>query len=166
MSKKNILWTTKRANCWREPYNHHNDTHTDRCIGTQTELNPDIAKQCVTYYSQLYNLPPTDPAKDKTSRKQKIIDFLKQYSPTPISDSLIQDLDNPLTNEEADLALKQMKTAKSPGPDGLSVGYYKTYASTLTPFFILAFNSLASPTWSLNRPHRSNPKTRKRRYWT
>lgn len=78
---------------------------------------PDIARQLVKYYSKLYNLPPTDPPTDENTRKQMIIAFLRQYSPTPISESIAQDLDTPLKREEVHLALKQMKTGKSPGPD-------------------------------------------------
>lgn len=76
-------------------------------------------------------------------RKRLITDFLKQHSPTPISESSFQDLDKPLTKEEADLALKQMKMGKSPGPDGLMAGYYKIYADILTPFFVAAFDACA-----------------------
>lgn len=95
---------------------------------------PDIARQFVQYYSKLYNLHPPDHPANENARKEMIADFLKQYGPTPISDSTAQTLASPLTREEIDIALKQLKSGKSPGPDGLTVGYYKTYADILTPF--------------------------------
>lgn len=45
---------------------------------------------------------------------------------------------------------------KSPGPDGLTAGYYKACADTLTPFFVSAFDTCASPTtppWDLLTVH-------------
>lgn len=54
-----------------------------------------------------------DSSKATTSRKQLIIDFLKQYSPSPISNTIAWDLKVPLT-EKAELALKQIKPGKSP----------------------------------------------------
>lgn len=56
---------------------------------------------------------------------------------------MAQDLDCPLSETEAKLALKQMKPDKSPGPDGLTVGYYKTCTELLLTFFL---NFFASPT--------------------
>lgn len=47
-------------------------------------------------------------------RNQMITDFLKQYSPPPISDTAAQNLDSPLTEIEAELALKQVKPGNSP----------------------------------------------------
>lgn len=112
--------------------------------GRKVNSTPDIAKQFVNYYTKSYNLPSSGIKNDRLGRKQMITDFLNKYSPTPISESS-QNLDKPLTKEEANLALKQMKTGKSPGPDGLTIGCYKTYADTLTPIFISTFDSCASP---------------------
>lgn len=42
------------------------------------------------------------------------------------------------------MALKQLLTGKSPGPDWLTVSYYKTFHEILTPFFAKTFNSLHS----------------------
>lgn len=80
-----------------------------------------------------------------TSRKQLITEFMKQHSPSPISNTMAQDLDCPLSEKEAKLALKLMKPDKSPGLDGLTLGYYKTYTELLLPFFLFAYNSFASP---------------------
>lgn len=81
----------------------------------------------------------TDPTSD---RKKMIGDFLTQYGPRPITDDEADDLERPLTREEIVEALKQIKPGKSPGPDGLSVSYYKTFADTLIPQFLTTFNSL------------------------
>lgn len=105
----------------------------------------DIARQFVQYYSKLYNLASPTTATDSSTRPQMISEFLKQYIPNPISESIAQELNTPLTLTEVKNALKQMKAGKSPGPDGLTAGYYKTYANLLTPHFLKAFNSFAQP---------------------
>lgn len=81
--------------------------------GYKLTANLDIAKQFVSYFSKLYNLPKTDPTTIDPSRNQIITEFLKQYSPSPISDTMAQDLDSPLTDIEAKLTLKQMKPGKT-----------------------------------------------------
>lgn len=42
------------------------------------------------------------------------------------------------------MSLKQLKLGKSPGPNGLSAAYYKTFTDVLNNMFLAAFNSLAS----------------------
>lgn len=70
--------------------------------------------------------------------------MLQKHSPKSLSNSATQDLESPLSVVEVTLVLKQLKPGKSPGPDGLTVVYYKIYADTLIPHFLKAFNSLAS----------------------
>lgn len=64
--------------------------------GRKLTTTPDIAEHFVTYYSQLYNLPPACSPTEVDSRQQAIRDFLQQYSPAPISTSLVQQLNDPL----------------------------------------------------------------------
>lgn len=73
-----------------------------------------------------------------------ITNFLNQYSPNPITPSEAEALDRQISMEETSEALKQLNTGKSPGPDGLTVDYYKSYLDATFPQFLKAFNSLAS----------------------
>lgn len=66
----------------------------------------------------------------------------KQYTPSPLTDEESTGLDLPLTVEETLSALKQLKTGKSSGPDGLMVGYYMSFPDTLIPQLVKAFNNL------------------------
>ncbi|XP_077309868.1 membrane-spanning 4-domains subfamily A member 8-like [Lithobates pipiens] len=47
--------------------------------------------------------------------------------------------------DEITNALKQLKPGKSPGPDGLTVAYYKTFADILKPHFLSALKSFTEP---------------------
>lgn len=49
----------------------------------------------------------------------------------------------PFTAPELSLALKQMKTCKSSGPNGLPTQYNKSFSSILTPHYLHTFNSLS-----------------------
>lgn len=70
------------------------------------------------------------------------MNFLQQYGPSPITTEEATVLDNPISIEETLAALKQLKTGKTPGPDGLTVSYYKSFTEILIPHFTKAFNSL------------------------
>lgn len=47
--------------------------------------------------------------------------------------------------------MRQMKTGKSPGPDGFTLQYYKCFSQTLAPKMLTTFNSLADPTRNMGR---------------
>lgn len=103
-----------------------------------------IADQFINYFTKLYNLPTQKRTEKANDRKQTIDSFLTQYSSTPLTIEDSAALDHPISMEETIEALKQLKMSKSPGPDGLTVSYYKSFADILLPKFITAFNSLAS----------------------
>lgn len=106
----------------------------------------DISTQFVNYFTKLYNLPQTDMTDPSQNRQEAISTFLAQHGIPLISPEESRTLDCPISMEETTTALKQLKAGKSPGPDGLTVGYYKTFQETLTPHFTKAFNTLsASP---------------------
>lgn len=71
---------------------------------------------------------------DDHSRQAAISAFLSQYGIPPISTDDSKTLDCPITVEETKAA------GKSPGPDGLTAGYYKTFQDILAPQFTKAFN--------------------------
>lgn len=105
----------------------------------------DIAAEFVHYYTNLYNIRTPQSSPTLADRNEAIHNFLCQYAPSPIQTEDSASLDVPLTAEEITLALKQMKPGKSPGPDGLTVGNYKSFPDLLLPHLIKAFNNL-SPT--------------------
>lgn len=112
--------------------------------GNRLVSNDQIAGQFVNYYSQLYNLHPHDTQKVDNHRRKAIQDFLSNYCPQHIPIDEANNLERPITPAELDVVLKQLKPGKSPGPDGLTTGYYQTYIDILKPHFLQAFNSVSS----------------------
>lgn len=151
---------------------HKKATHTIHEIkdsSWKSFVSPDdIATQFVNYFSKLYNLPHTEMTEPTRNRQEAIYSFLSQYGGPPISIDDSKTLDSPIEIEETTAALKQLKSGKSPGPDGLTIGYYKTFQDILAPQFTKAFNSLPSSPQSnkATRPTRGtyypNTKTRQR----
>lgn len=99
--------------------------------GKKLTNNDYIADRFVEYYTQLYNLKTNTPQTEIDARRQLLRDFLSQHCPTPVSEVEATDLEQPLSLTELEAVLKQLKPGISPGPDGLTVGYYKTFIDTL-----------------------------------
>lgn len=57
------------------------------------------------------------------SRREVITDFLTQYGTQTITKQQAEEMEDPLSEQELQTALKQMKPGKSPGHDGLSLQY-------------------------------------------
>lgn len=119
--------------------------HTIKDPAGNTFITPEaIADQFIHYLTKLYNLPTTNTNGQTPDRRETIDNFLKQYSPTPITMEESAELNHPILLEETIAALKQLKMGKSPGPDGLTVSYYKSFTNVLFPYFTKAFNFLSS----------------------
>lgn len=71
-------------------------------------------------------------------------EFLSNYGTPQISTEASRNLNVPLTEEEFEKALKDMKVGKAPGPDCLPLQYYKIFKDILNPRFISAFCSFKS----------------------
>lgn len=112
-------------------------------MGCKIVTNEDIVNKFVTYYTHLYNLAPLHTQSRNTVRKQMINDFLATYTPKRFYDQEASVLDHPISPEEVHTALKQLKPGKSPGPDGLTSDYNKSFQEILWPYFLKAFNSIS-----------------------
>lgn len=122
-----------------------NTIHTIRDpSGTSFVSSEDIANQFVQYFSNLYNLPSSTETGNTPERQAAIRDFLTQYCPSSIAPEDAASLDLPISTDEITAVLKQLRTGKSPGPDGLTVSYYKTFHDILTPHLTTTFNALSS----------------------
>lgn len=123
----------------------HTTTSTVHCIkdksGTSHNSTEAIAEQFQAYYTELYNLKSTTNTQMSLSTRATCIqDFLQLNKSSTVPEDVAQQLELPLTLDEMDNALKQMKVGKSPGPDGFSVPYYKSFTKILLPRFLKAFN--------------------------
>lgn len=100
-----------------------------------------IVHEFQSYYAQLYNLRTSPEVAPQDSIRSKLIQkFLAQYSAPPTLSKVADALDSPLTIEAFDEALTQTKPGKSPGPDGFTSQYYRTFHDSLVPHFLKAIN--------------------------
>ncbi|XP_068115969.1 vomeronasal type-2 receptor 26-like [Hyperolius riggenbachi] len=74
----------------------------------------------------------------KTPPKQTF----KITGPNPLDNLKAEELDQPITKEEFLQTVSKLKKGKSPGPDGLTEIYNKTFATTLADTFLAVFNSI------------------------
>lgn len=92
-----------------------------------------IAQHFHDYYYNLYNLPtPHKPADIQGHRTQVIQDYLQSSKLPKLTEVNIETLEQPIDKSEILLAIKDLKNGKSPGPDGFSSIYYKTFIEILT----------------------------------
>uniref|UniRef100_A0A8C5M3V0 Reverse transcriptase domain-containing protein n=1 Tax=Leptobrachium leishanense TaxID=445787 RepID=A0A8C5M3V0_9ANUR len=101
------------------------------------------------HFTELYNLP-TDHQPSSSDSMRRFVDTHTHTKLTPL---MREALDSPLTIEELHNAIKLTPTGKTPGPDGLSLRYYKTFLPTLAPAWLQAFNTMTQ------RPHALPPQS-------
>uniref|UniRef100_A0A8C5QB08 Reverse transcriptase domain-containing protein n=1 Tax=Leptobrachium leishanense TaxID=445787 RepID=A0A8C5QB08_9ANUR len=93
-----------------------------------------------SHFHSLYNLDKTTPP--TFTLTHKIETYLQTHVKCKLSTAHRQLIEAPITDEELRIAIKDTPTGKAPGPDGLSLLYYKKLLDTLTPQWLSAFNSL------------------------
>lgn len=120
--------------------------------GKKRHSNSEIAQVFTQYYASLYNLHPEHkPQATPGSRTEIIREYLQKNGFKPLTEQQSSNIDCPLTRDEFNLVLKQMKSGKSPGPDGFSLAYYRSFADILAIPFLKTFNSLSNPNSSHSR---------------
>lgn len=104
--------------------------------GQKCSLPKDIVKEFQRYYTSLCNL-----LKDSSSLTQTEEYLVKSQMPK-LSLEISKLLDKPFTLEEIQNVIGSIKGGKAPGPDGLTITYYKTLMVSLGKFMHKFFNSL------------------------
>ena len=74
--------------------------------------------------------------------ESKADSFFAQINLPQISQSQKEQLEEPITQEDVALAIRELKINKRPGPDGFSANYLKTFTELLSPRLAEAFNNL------------------------
>ena len=89
-----------------------------------------------SFYSRLYDshtLPTTD-----------LPSHFYEGLPIPSLSTAHKDvMEAPITEEEVREVIRGLRTGSAPGPDGLSIPYYKSFMDILTPHMVRFFNSKA-----------------------
>lgn len=93
-------------------------------------MNPtEMANEFCSFYHKLYNLK--DDPNITVPSPQAIDSFLCSLN-IPIYPQL-HDLNSPINVSEVEQVVITLPSGKSPGPDGFSAKYYKSFSSTLAP---------------------------------
>lgn len=98
--------------------------------GAITEDHRKISEFCSKFYKDLYSSRYSPTASDN---------FLNSLSVKIISEVDREHCDMPLSLEEVQQAVNQLKNNKSPGCDGLSSEFYKSFIAELSPFLLKVF---------------------------
>lgn len=105
-----------------------------------------IAAEFHGFYTKLYNLPPSHkPAAVEGHRSQIIAQYLTQSGLPSVAEVDAMEIDRPIELMELLQAIKSLKSGKSPGPDGFTAIYYKTFSHLLAKPILQALNSLSTP---------------------
>lgn len=92
-----------------------------------------------TAFKELFeNLYKTEQNSLNCPGKQK--EFLDKLHFPRLTKAVKIDLDKNLRVEELSVAMKDLSSGKAPGPDGLPIELYKTFAEKLLPHLLEVFN--------------------------
>lgn len=104
-----------------------------------------IAAEFGRFYEALYNIPKTDTSivgDRETDGRKEIWDYIKEVSMPTLSKTIIDEIERPITVEELSRVIATLSLGKSPGPDGLTILYYKTFLPVLVVPLCNYFNSI------------------------
>ena len=91
-------------------------SHITNQQGERMERHEDMEKELVDYFKDLQ--------KEQQDNRQPAIDQITQLIPNLITDEHNQMLLRPITPQEVDTAMAQLKDGKAPGPDGFTANFF------------------------------------------
>uniref|UniRef100_A0A3B1IK57 Reverse transcriptase domain-containing protein n=1 Tax=Astyanax mexicanus TaxID=7994 RepID=A0A3B1IK57_ASTMX len=92
-----------------------------------------INKTFLDYYSELYT-------SEHSSDTPSYLHMPESLTYPKISTDIAKDLGQPISPSEVQNAIDSLKNGKSPGPDGFTAEFYKTFATQLVPFLTRVYN--------------------------
>lgn len=122
---------TKRALGLEKRIARRNEIAEIEYSGALTREKEEIERVFYDYYSTLYAHTSV-----QTERFKK--EFLS--SMPRLDDGTNEVLEEPITHEEVKIAIEALNPGKSPGPDGLSAAFYKSFKLEILPILSIAFN--------------------------
>ena len=87
------------------------------------------------YYKQLYA--------NKMDNLEEMDKFLKKHNLPRLNQEEIENRNRPITSTEIETVIKNLRTNKSPGPNGFTGKFYETFREELTPILLKLFQNIA-----------------------
>lgn len=122
-----------------------NNKYIDKIRSRTNEIqyrDPDIARTFQEFYSELYSINRNVTPKEREQKQAKIKNYLSEVGMTKLSENEHTTLESPITEIEVRKAIRETQVGKSPGPDGLTVLYYKKYQDYLIPKLCAYMNDI------------------------
>ena len=113
-------------------------TQINRIRHETGEVTTDMAEiQRITrdYYKQLYA--------NKMDNLEEMDKFLEKHNLPRLNQEEIENMNRPITSTEIETLIKNILTNKSPGPDGFTGEFYRTFREELTPIVLKLFQNIA-----------------------
>ena len=103
--------------------------------GEVTADTAEIQRIMRDYYKQLYA--------NKMDNLEEMDTFLEKHNLSRLNQEEIENINRPITSTEIETVIKNLPTHKSPGPDGFTGEFYKTYREEMTPILPKLFQNIA-----------------------
>ena len=103
--------------------------------GVVTTDNEEIQRIIRDYYEQLYG--------NKIDNLEEMERFLEKFNLPRLNQEEIEIMNNPITSAEIEAVIKHLPKNKSPGRDGFTGEFYKTFREELMPILLKLFQNLA-----------------------
>ena len=87
------------------------------------------------YYEQLYG--------NKIDNLEKMDRVLEKFNIPRLNQEEIEIINNPITNIEIEVVVKNLQKNKSPGPDGFTGEFYQTFREEVVPILLKLFQKTA-----------------------
>ena len=76
---------------------------------------------------------------NKMDNLEEMEKFLRKHNNPRLDQEETENMNRPITSTEIETVIKSFPTNKSPGPDGFTGEFYKTFREELTPILLKLF---------------------------